>query len=259
MTVSELVCRNVWTVRAENMRIAQERDPGTRGAWTQAAVAAMLGIPESTYRGLETRPPDKRFRRNPSGNPSGAKNARSEITVDELVALADVLNCDVASLLAPSSSALAGDVHLDLEVRETRRGRALSVEANCWREWLSGLRALPNQDARAFDRLTSRSHLHEPSGDTRSVRPRAAAQGSGPGSPVESGWQAVAERSREDARLLAKQPLGDLATQAVRAIRQLVKAIETGAPDDVMAGEFDRLDALVTEIGSRAVRRPVET
>lgn len=264
MTVTELVRTNLWTVRAENMRFDKGRakDGADRGKskWSQEAVASRLGMPTATYRGLEVRPARRGHRR---GRPVGAKQSRVTLTIDEVVALAVVLNCDVPTLLSPSKDHLdRGD---DFELSGWSEGHSMRISADRWRLWLDRLKRLPQQNRTAYDRLTGQSRIHDAESDTRGVKPRVTATSTArvSGRDIAGGWDAAGQLLREEEERIAGLNIGDLGGEAKRTLSRLVSMLEGQArastrtsseeiaTDDDLAAEWEHLTAVVEEIGRR--------
>ncbi len=104
ITITQIIRENLWAIRERNRLDSDPRsksNAGTgapaSGTWTQKAVAESLGVAERTYGGWE---------RDPKELTAENKSGRQAFTVEELIHLARVLNCDVATLLQPSRTLL---------------------------------------------------------------------------------------------------------------------------------------------------------
>jgi len=170
MTITEIIRANVWAIREKNRldtdAISKSNtDTGVpaSGTWTQKEVAESLGVSERTYGGME---------RDPTALKVGNKSGRTTFSVEELIHLARVLNCDVSTLLQPSRTLLQSEAIIKVPSLSGTDEGTLQVAAEDYALWLLSLQALPEQNRWMFERLTSEPHDHGTKGDLRTGRVR---------------------------------------------------------------------------------------
>ena len=172
-TVSEIFRGNLWGIREANALQARKIETLSgahqdesearfeQSTWSQAEVAGLLGIPESTYRGWE---------RDPKSAVQRSKSIKRSFTVTQLIHCANALGCDITALLMPTATDLEVDVIFRIEDVQGRSQHAIEVPASIYALWIQGMHHLPGQNPLIFDQTTRRSHDHGPTADTRTKR-----------------------------------------------------------------------------------------
>ena len=260
MTITEIIRANVWAIREKNRRDTDalsksDADTGVPASrtWTQKEVAKSLGVSARTYGGME---------RDPKALKEGNKSGRTKFTVEELIHLARVLNCDVSTLLQPSRTLLQSEAIIKVpSVSGTDEG-TLQVAAEEYALWLLSLQALPEQERWMFERLTCEPHDHGTKGDLRTGRVRRGRESqefdptAGPEkasvddrAAIVSGWPAPAADTLDSSFGRV-----ELARSALRAARKAIQIARGLASIDEWEGDsphqaIDELAGLLDDIG----------
>ena len=251
---------DLWAIRERNRLDSDAHsklNAGTgapaSGTWTQKEVAESLGVSESKYRGME---------RDPNELKEGNKSGRTTFNVEELIHLARVLNCDVATLLQPSRTLLQSGAVIEIPALSGADGGGLQVAAEDYALWLLSLQALPEQERWMFERLTSEPHDHGTKGDLRMARVRRGRESqefdptAGPEkasvddrAAIVSGWP-----DPDPDTLDSSLGRAELARTALRAARKAIQIAQGIASIDEREGDspqqaMDDVVALLDDMG----------
>ena len=260
ITITQIIRENLWAIRERNRLDSDPRsksNAGTgapaSGTWTQKAVAESLGVAERTYGGWE---------RDPKELTAENKSGRQAFTVEELIHLARVLNCDVATLLQPSRTLLQSGAIIRIPALPGADEGTLQVAAEDYALWLLSLQALPEQNRWMFNRLTSEPHDHGTKGDLRTGRVRRG-RGSQEFDPTAGPEKASADRSAaivngwpdpDPDNLDSSLGRAELARTALRAARKAIQIAQGIASIDEREGDspqqaMDDVVALLGDMG----------
>ena len=258
ITITQIIRENLWAIRERNRLDSDARsklNAGTgapaSGTWTQKAVAESLGVAERTYGGWE---------RDPKELTAENRSGRQAFTVEELIHLARVLNCDVATLLQPSRTLLQSGAIIRIPALPGADGGAIQVAAEDYGLWLLSLQALPEQNPSMFERLVSEPHDHGTKGDLRAGRVRRG-QERPEFDPTAGPEKASADRSAaivsgwpDPDNLDSSLGRAELARTALRAARKAIQIAQGVASIDEREGDspqqaMDEVVALLDDMG----------
>ena len=258
ITITQIIRENLWAIRERNRLDSDPRsksNAGTgapaSGTWTQKAVAESLGVAERTYGGWE---------RDPKELTAENKSGRQAFTVEELIHLARVLNCDVATLLQPSRTLLQSGAIIRIPALPGADGGAIQVAAEDYGLWLLSLQALPEQNPSMFERLVSEPHDHGTKGDLRVGRVRRGQERpefdptAGPEKASADDSAAIVSGWPDPDNLDSSLGRAELARTALRAARKAIQIAQGIASIDEREGDspqqaMDDVVALLGDMG----------
>ena len=258
ITITQIIRENLWAIRERNRLDSDPRsksNAGTgapaSGTWTQKAVAESLGVAERTYGGWE---------RDPKELTAENRSGRQAFTVEELIHLARVLNCDVATLLQPSRTLLQSGAIIRIPALPGADGGAIQVAAEDYGLWLLSLQALPEQNPSMFERLVSEPHDHGTKGDLRVGRVRRGQERpefdptAGPEKASADDSAAIVSGWPDPDNLDSSLGRAELARTALRAARKAIQIAQGIASIDEREGDspqqaMDDVVALLDDMG----------
>ena len=258
ITITQIIRENLWAIRERNRLDTDPRsksNAGTgapaSGTWTQKAVAESLGVAERTYGGWE---------RDPKELTAENRSGRQAFTVEELIHLARVLNCDVATLLQPSRTLLQSGAIIRIPALPGADGGAIQVAAEDYGLWLLSLQALPEQNPSMFERLVSEPHDHGTKGDLRVGRVRRGQERpefdptAGPEKASADDSAAIVSGWPDPDNLDSSLGRAELARTALRAARKAIQIAQGIASIDEREGDspqqaMDDVVALLDDMG----------